>query len=108
MINNKLLKEIEEYCKYNNIDNIELEINRILRIGFNIIRFGVSPFKPYEEESKEKIEEEKPIKKKVGRPKKEKNYEVDISKIEVKQENVIVEEPIVNEVKKKVRIIKNK
>lgn len=43
-INPKLLKSIEEYCKFNHIEDIEKEINNILQTGFNIIRFGTSPF----------------------------------------------------------------
>lgn len=44
MIEEKLLKEIEEFCKINNIDNIQQEINNLLRIGFSYRKYGVSPF----------------------------------------------------------------
>lgn len=44
MIDKSLLEEIKEYCKINNIDNIKKEINKILKIGFNIIKYGNTPF----------------------------------------------------------------
>ena len=44
MINDKLYQEIKEYCELNNIEDIDKEINRLLRIGFNIEKYGVSPF----------------------------------------------------------------
>ena len=43
-IDKKLLSEIECYCKYNNISNIDDEVNRLLRIGFNVDKYGLSPF----------------------------------------------------------------
>ena len=110
MIKDKLRREIEQYCQVNNIDNIEEEINNILQIGFNVIRFGVSPFKRIEDVeltndnnvNKENSPEEviKPKKKRGRRPKPV------LSEIEEKHENVdaIIEEPQ----KVKVRIIKNK
>lgn len=108
IINNKLLKEIEEYCLYNNITDIETEVNNILRIGFNVIRFGTSPFNKIQQDI---IEEEKIVDtpKKRGRKKKEKVEEVleikisdnvEISSIDEKKEE--------NSQKKKVRIIKSK
>lgn len=106
MINNKLLKEIEEYCKYNNIYDIESEINKILMIGFNVVRFGVSPFKPYDGNIDNLNENEKNIK--IIRSKKDKveKGNIDVVIVEEKKEDVkMIEEPIV---KKKVRIIKNK
>lgn len=44
MINLKILKEIKEYCKLNDIDDIEAEINKMLRIGFNYEKYGNSVF----------------------------------------------------------------
>ena len=99
MINDKLYKEIEQFCKLNNIDDVEQEINTILQIGFNVIRFGVSPFQqtvniPQEEE----VKEEAKVPKKRGRKPKQ-------TIVEEKQEvDIKTEEPQ----KVKVRIIKNK
>ena len=83
MINEKLLKEITEYCNINNIKDIKSKINELLRIGFNIEKYGDSPF--YERPTR--VEETKEIKKE----------EV------VKRDNDVKEE----KPKKKVRIIKN-
>ena len=86
MINNKLLKEIEEYCLINNISDINKEINRILRIGFNIVKYGDTPFTSFSVEEKPKIIE------------KESHQEVEkpliVNEVEVKQ-------------KKRIRIVKN-
>lgn len=102
-INKKLLKDIEEYCKFNNIEDIEKEVNNILRVGFNVIRFGTKPFDntpPKIEEIKK--EEEAIVKKKVGRKKKIEETQV----IEpILESETKTEEPIQV---KKVRIIKNK
>ena len=58
IIKEKLLKDIEEYCKYNNIDDIDKEINTILQIGFNVIRYGNMPFSEEKEnKDKEKVNE---------------------------------------------------
>lgn len=43
-LDNKLLKDIEKYCILNKIEDINKEINNILQIGFNIVRFGTNPF----------------------------------------------------------------
>lgn len=80
MINNKLLQEIEEYCKINNINDIKKEINKMLRIGFNFEKYGDVNF--YRQTIKEKVQE--------------KEEEVQ----EVKE--AIQEKP-----KKRIRIIKN-
>lgn len=85
MINNKLLEEIKQYCELNNIENIEKEVNRLLRIGFNIEKYGTSPFNI--------------------------NYNTNVK--EIKKEQEIVEEIKHEEVlsedkhKKRIRIIKN-
>lgn len=98
-IDKKLLEEIEEYCKYNEIGDVEKEINKILRKGFNIIKFGVSPFRQdneIQEEEKlkvvENVEDVTPKEKKVGRPRKVEEKE--------KQE-------LPTQTKRKIRIIKN-
>lgn len=83
MINEKLLKEITEYCNINNIKDIKSKINELLRIGFNIEKYGDSPF--YERPTR--IEETKEIRK---------------EEVEKRENNVKEEKP-----KKKVRIIKN-
>lgn len=64
MINNKLLKEIEEYCILNNITDIESKINSMLRTGFNIEKYGLTPFnlnsQPMIEEKEVETIEEQP------------------------------------------------
>lgn len=81
MIDEKLYKEIKEYCIFNNIENVEKEINRLLKIGFNYERYGNSPFY-----KKQNIEE---------------------NDIEVVEKRVEKQEEIKEKPKKKVRIIKN-
>ena len=100
MISEKLYKEIEQYCIVNKIEDIPKEVNNILQIGFNVIRFGMSPFqKPQIQEEciQNVIEEKFPPKKRGRKPK-----VIEVEK-EEKKEEVVVEQP-----KKKVRIIKNK
>ena len=81
MIDEKLYKEIKEYCILNNIENVEKEINRLLKIGFNYEKYGNSPFY-----KKQNIEE---------------------NNIEVVEERVEKQEEIKEKPKKRVRIIKN-
>ena len=38
-----LCKAIEEYCKLNNIEDINAFANRCATQGFNIVKFGLSP-----------------------------------------------------------------
>ena len=94
-INNKLFQEIKEFCELNGISDVEKEVHKMLTKGFNIEKYGTSPFQtvmPIFEEKNEIIEE-KP-KKKVGRPKKTE---------EIKEKEVAEEiKP-----KRRVRIIKN-
>lgn len=62
MIDKKLYKEIEEYCILNNIENVENEINRLLRMGFNYEKYGNSPFyekQNIQENNMEVIEKQK-------------------------------------------------
>lgn len=110
-INKKLLKEIEEYCSFNNIENIENEINNILRLGFNVIRFGTKPFESPKQVflKEEPKNEEIIVKKKVSKKKKV-------------EEQVVIDNPnenkeiVTNNIQateeqpktKRVRIIKNK
>lgn len=68
-INDKLLKEINDYCKLNNIDDIDSLISKMLKVGFDIEKFGpnMSVIKPKVEVVVEtpKIEVKKPRKKTV-------------------------------------------
>lgn len=90
MINERLLKEITEYCNINNIKDIKSKINELLRIGFNIEKYGDSPF--YERPTR--IDETKEIGKGAEEIRKE--------EIEKTENDVKEEKP-----KKRVRIIKN-
>jgi len=40
-IDNKLLSEIVEYCRFNNIDDLDGYLNKILQTGFNIDKYGM-------------------------------------------------------------------
>lgn len=100
MIKEKIFNEIKEYCKYNNIDDVEKEINKILLIGFNVVRYGVSPFKKYEEN-------EQNIEREVIKDKTLTNKEKKIDTL-TEINNDVIESKKESEVKKKVRIIKNK
>lgn len=99
-INSKLLKDIIEYCNVNNIQDINNEINRLLRIGLNVDKYGMSPFTPTPNiDEKDEIKQE--VKPKQSRTRKSKNVNVEaVAEIEAKS----IEEP---KPKKKIRIIKN-
>lgn len=43
-ISKKLKSEIEEYCKLNNIKDVEKFISKNIEVGFNIEKYGNSPF----------------------------------------------------------------
>lgn len=60
MIQSKLLEEIEQYCKANNIEDIEKFVNKMLRNGFNIERYGEKPpwFETKQEKEPIKVDEE--------------------------------------------------
>ena len=81
MINDKLYQEIKEYCELNNIEDINKEINRLLRIGFNIEKYGTSPFSFIPENKVKEYINENPV---------------------IENVNKVEEAP-----KKKIRIIKN-
>ena len=100
LISNKLYKEIEQYCILNKIEDIPKEINNILQVGFNVVRFGMSPFqRPKDQEVLEAKEGVESQKKRGRKPK----------VVEIEKENIIIEDKVVMEQpKKKVRIIKNK
>ena len=42
MVNKELLEEIEEYCKLNKLD-VKKTLNKALRGGFTILKFGSTP-----------------------------------------------------------------
>lgn len=93
MINDKLLKEIKEYCKLNGIEDVEGLVNKMLKQGFTIEKYGEVPkpaLKPEEKETKPesksnkyliniKIEEEKVIEETIKvKPQITENIEKDI------------------------------
>lgn len=43
-INNDLYNNIQEYCLLNNISDINLFIEQLINIGFNIKKYGQHPF----------------------------------------------------------------
>ena len=61
-----LCKAIEEYCKLNNIEDINAFANRCATQGFNIVKFGLSPKDNIERENNgiKDIKNEKSRKKK--------------------------------------------
>lgn len=46
-MDNKLIKEITEFCHLNNIEDVEGQINACLRKGFDILKYGTSPIDNY-------------------------------------------------------------
>jgi hypothetical protein len=42
-IPNKLLEEIFQYCKVNDIENVDMFMVRMLKQGFNVERYGWGP-----------------------------------------------------------------
>lgn len=70
-ITDKLYKDIEKYCSYNEIDDINAFCNKMLLQGFTIEKHGMTPF----EDKKQEIKVEK-IKKDI----------VEIKKIDTKKE----------------------
>ena len=51
-IDRMLEKQIKEYCEMNDISDVEGFINRCLKQGFNIIRYGLSPMDNIERQNK--------------------------------------------------------
>lgn len=43
-IDNKLLNNIQDYCKLNEINDIDKFINELLNIGLTVKKFGTSPY----------------------------------------------------------------
>ena len=48
VIDEKLLKDIVQYCELNSIEDINAEINELIRIGFSIVKYGTTPFQKME------------------------------------------------------------
>ena len=103
-INSRLYKDIIDYCQVNDIQDIDKEINRLLRIGLNVDKFGMGPFTPPPSIEEPLIEE----KVEIVEPKPKRQY-TRKPKVEKQVENTEIETPLVEEPKpkKKVRIIKN-
>lgn len=57
-IEKKLLKEIESYCKTNDITDINKFINELVVTGFNIKKYGNAPIVKKTVKTEEKIAEE--------------------------------------------------
>lgn len=93
MIKEKLYNDILNYCKINNIDDIDAEINNILQIGFNVVRFGMTPFN------------NAPIM--VSEPPKEVVKKTRKKKEEIVKPTIIEDVIIENKPQKKTKIIKN-
>ena len=49
MISNKLQKEIEAYCKLNEIEDVDGLINKMLKQGFTVEKYGELPASPPKE-----------------------------------------------------------
>jgi len=89
MLKQTLIEEIKEYCQLNKIDDVDIFINKILRQGFNIEKFGSVPFTP-EPKVIEKIIEV-PVDRIV-----EKIIHVPVDKIIEREIETIVEKPVDN------------
>jgi len=50
MVDNRILKEIEEYCELNDLDVTET-LNEAIRGGFTIIKFGTAPYSSKQKEN---------------------------------------------------------
>jgi len=86
MIREKLLDEIKQYCKLNNIDDVESLINKMLQQGFTIEKFGEKPNAGGAKEVGKKPEETKANKYKI--------------QIKVEEEKIIEETIIIKKDKK--------
>tara|TARA_R110000796_G_scaffold18980_3_gene57160 strand:- start:4376 stop:4927 length:552 start_codon:yes stop_codon:yes gene_type:complete len=109
MVNKELLKEIEEYCKLNELDTTKT-LNKALRSGFTIVKFGETPIRGKSGENV--VEVTKEVEKVVEVIKEvpvEKIVEVEVIK-EVFVDRiveVIKEVPVDKEVIKEVQVEKN-
>lgn len=59
----KLYNEIKEYCEFNNLDDITKEIVNYIQTGFNLVKYGNSPFLSFNIKTNENLKEEKEEKK---------------------------------------------
>ena len=82
-VDKSLVDDITEYCRLNGIDDVEGEMNSMLRKAFMVLKYGDTPFNNALSEKAEAKDE----------PKKEK------PKKAIKKEEPIVEEQIAEEVK---------
>lgn len=55
-IEEKLYKEFLDYCSLNEIQNVDDEFIKMFIIGFNISKYGISPFKKGEFTNETKLE----------------------------------------------------
>lgn len=92
-IDDKLYAEFLQFCALNNIQDSNKEFIRMFTVGFNIAKYGTSPFKTVEKETKPK------------RTKKEVSKSSETSNTEEIKEETVTEE--IKKPKKQVRIIKN-
>lgn len=82
MIKDKLLSEIKQYCELNNIEDVEGLVNKMLKQGFTIEKFGETPINTKGETKKK---DSKP--KRIEEPKTNK-YRIDVK---IEEEKVIEE-----------------
>lgn len=45
-LNDDLFNEINEYCKLNNIENVDKFTHKLIKTGFNIEKYGTTPIIP--------------------------------------------------------------
>lgn len=100
----KLYNEIKEYCILNEISEINKTISSMLEKGFNITKYGNSPFKFKEQNTK--IEEKDVQKKELFNniEQKENTEQINENKVNVKTE--IIKKPN-KKINKGITIIKN-
>lgn len=88
LINNKLYQEILDYCKINNLEDVDSFINELIHTGFMVTKFGTSPFDVLKKQKQNNAEE------KIDTEKKD-----DVTKTKPNTDN--------NPIKNKLKIIKN-
>ena len=76
----KLYLEIEGYCSFNKIDDIEKEITKYIQQGFNIKRFGVTPFTQQVKKTNDMKKEENAVKQELPPIEKKKTSGINIIK----------------------------
>lgn len=60
MVNDKLLKEIEEYCELNEVVVGEV-LNKSLKDGFTILKYGIVPYREKPNEKAVEVIKEVPV-----------------------------------------------